>query len=131
MIDARRLLIGEQDLSELDATTFLNVHGRLYADVVASEQGDRGDLGTRVDDLFRGSSEVGYRDRELEETPSASFLPGVLRERMRARGAQAMRHFDLVVIGSGPAGQKAAIQAAKLGTSVCVVEGTALGARHR
>ncbi|MBL0920882.1 MAG: Si-specific NAD(P)(+) transhydrogenase [Phycisphaerales bacterium] len=33
-----------------------------------------------------------------------------------------MRHFDLCVIGSGPAGQKAAIQAAKLGKKVCVVE---------
>jgi NAD(P) transhydrogenase len=33
-----------------------------------------------------------------------------------------MRHFDLCIIGSGPAGQKAAIQAAKLGKSVCVVE---------
>lgn len=33
-----------------------------------------------------------------------------------------MRHFDLCVIGSGPGGQKAAIQAAKLDRSVCVVE---------
>lgn len=33
-----------------------------------------------------------------------------------------MREFDLCVIGSGPAGQKAAIQAAKLGKRVCVVE---------
>ena len=33
-----------------------------------------------------------------------------------------MRQFDLCVIGSGPAGQKAAIQAAKLGKSVCVAE---------
>jgi NAD(P) transhydrogenase len=33
-----------------------------------------------------------------------------------------MRHFDLCVIGSGPGGQKAAIQAAKLGRRVCVVE---------
>ncbi len=33
-----------------------------------------------------------------------------------------MRHVDLCVIGSGPGGQKAAIQAAKLGKSVCVVE---------
>lgn len=33
-----------------------------------------------------------------------------------------MREFDLCIIGSGPAGQKAAIQAAKLGKSVCVVE---------
>lgn len=33
-----------------------------------------------------------------------------------------MRHFDLVVIGTGPAGQKAAIQAAKLGKQVAVIE---------
>jgi len=33
-----------------------------------------------------------------------------------------MRHYDLAVIGSGPAGQKAAVQAAKLGKRVCVVE---------
>jgi NAD(P) transhydrogenase len=33
-----------------------------------------------------------------------------------------MREFDLCVIGSGPAGQRAAIQAAKLGRSACVVE---------
>ncbi|MBL9031206.1 MAG: Si-specific NAD(P)(+) transhydrogenase [Phycisphaerae bacterium] len=33
-----------------------------------------------------------------------------------------MRHYDLCVIGSGPAGQKAAIQAAKLGKSVCIIE---------
>ncbi len=33
-----------------------------------------------------------------------------------------MRHFDLCVIGSGPAGQKCAVQASKLGKSVCVVE---------
>ncbi|MCC6968861.1 MAG: Si-specific NAD(P)(+) transhydrogenase [Phycisphaerales bacterium] len=33
-----------------------------------------------------------------------------------------MRQFDLCVIGSGPAGQRAAIQAAKLGKSVCVIE---------
>ncbi len=33
-----------------------------------------------------------------------------------------MRHFDLCVVGSGPGGQKAAIQAAKLGKRVCVVE---------
>ena len=33
-----------------------------------------------------------------------------------------MRHFDVLVIGSGPAGQKAAIQAAKLGKSAAIVE---------
>jgi len=39
-----------------------------------------------------------------------------------------MKHFDLVVIGTGPAGQKAAIQGAKLGKRVAVVEkGNVLG----
>lgn len=38
------------------------------------------------------------------------------------RTAPFMRTFNLVIIGSGPAGQKAAIQAAKLGKSVCVIE---------
>jgi NAD(P) transhydrogenase len=33
-----------------------------------------------------------------------------------------MDHYDLIVIGSGPAGRRAAIQAAKLGRSVLVVE---------
>jgi NAD(P) transhydrogenase len=33
-----------------------------------------------------------------------------------------MEAFDLVVIGSGPAGQRAAVQAAKLGKSVAVIE---------
>ncbi len=33
-----------------------------------------------------------------------------------------MRHFDCAVIGSGPAGQKAAIQAAKLGKRAVVIE---------
>ena len=33
-----------------------------------------------------------------------------------------MRQVDLCVIGSGPGGQNAAIQAAKLGKKVCVVE---------
>ena len=33
-----------------------------------------------------------------------------------------MEHYDLVVIGSGPAGRRAAIQAAKFGYNVLVVE---------
>ena len=33
-----------------------------------------------------------------------------------------MQHFDCAVIGTGPAGQKAAIQAAKLGKRVCIIE---------
>src|SRR5438874_1806525 len=40
----------------------------------------------------------------------------------RATASVRMRHFDLAVIGSGPAGQKAAIQAAKLGKSVALIE---------
>lgn len=35
---------------------------------------------------------------------------------------EAIEAWDVVVIGSGPAGQKAAVQAAKSGRSVCVVE---------
>lgn len=39
-----------------------------------------------------------------------------------------MKHYDAVVIGTGPAGQKAAIQAAKLGKHVAIVEkGSVLG----
>jgi len=33
-----------------------------------------------------------------------------------------MKRYDLCVIGSGPAGQRAAIQAAKLGKRVCIIE---------
>ena len=33
-----------------------------------------------------------------------------------------MAHYDMLVIGSGPAGQKAAIQAAKVGKKVAVIE---------
>src|SRR4051812_49212076 len=36
-----------------------------------------------------------------------------------------MRHYDLAVIGTGPAGQKAAIQASKLGKSVAIIEKSA------
>ncbi|MBU6282454.1 FAD-dependent oxidoreductase, partial [bacterium] len=32
------------------------------------------------------------------------------------------RRYDLCVVGSGPGGEKAAVQAAKLGKRVCVVE---------
>ena len=37
-----------------------------------------------------------------------------------------MKNYDLCVIGTGPAGQKAAIQAAKLGKRVCIVEKTSV-----
>jgi len=41
--------------------------------------------------------------------------------------SQAPEPFDIVVLGSGPAGQKAAVQAAKAGRSVCLVERDAVG----
>jgi NAD(P) transhydrogenase len=43
-------------------------------------------------------------------------------ERRIAAGAQRPGRYDLVVIGSGPAGQKAAIAAAKLGKRVAVID---------
>ena len=36
-----------------------------------------------------------------------------------------MQHFDVVIIGSGPAGKTAAIQAAKLGRNVAIIDGMA------
>jgi NAD(P) transhydrogenase len=33
-----------------------------------------------------------------------------------------MRFYDMVVVGSGPAGQKAAVQAAKLSKRVAIIE---------
>lgn len=41
---------------------------------------------------------------------------------MSARESEAMASYDFVVIGSGPAGQKAAVEAAKAGHSVLVIE---------
>ena len=38
-------------------------------------------------------------------------------------------HFDLVVIGSGPAGEKGAAQAAYFGKKVAIVERSHLGER--
>src|ERR1700751_549484 len=35
----------------------------------------------------------------------------------------AMENYELIVVGSGPSGRRAAVQAAKLGKSVLVVEG--------
>ena len=37
-----------------------------------------------------------------------------------------MKRYDLIVIGSGPAGQKAAIQAAKLDKQVAIIERRAI-----
>ncbi len=41
---------------------------------------------------------------------------------LRSGTLPTMRNYDMCVIGSGPGGQKAAIQAAKLGKRVCVIE---------
>jgi NADPH-dependent 2,4-dienoyl-CoA reductase/sulfur reductase-like enzyme len=37
-------------------------------------------------------------------------------------GRQKMQHYDIVIIGSGPSGRRAAIQSAKLGKAVLVVD---------
>ena len=47
--------------------------------------------------------------------------------RALASGARAYGRYDLIAIGSGPAGQGAALQAAKLGKRAAVVERDALG----
>ena len=39
-----------------------------------------------------------------------------------ANGEHTMSHYDMLVIGSGPAGRRAAVQSAKLGKSVLVVD---------
>ena len=35
---------------------------------------------------------------------------------------QIAKHFDMLIIGSGPAGKRAAVQAAKLGKDVAIIE---------
>lgn len=44
------------------------------------------------------------------------------RSRKGRQGGSALQHYDIIVIGSGPAGRRAAIQAAKLRKRVLVVE---------
>lgn len=58
--------------------------------------------------------------RVLATTPAApcAIPPTIPPERLLTP----TRHFDCVVIGTGPAGQKGAIQAAKLGKRVAIVE---------
>lgn len=61
---------------------------------------------------------------EFEVFPQSSPVIGLRDRAHRANLAVmgSMQEFDLVVIGSGPGGQKAAIAAAKLGKSVAVIE---------
>ena len=55
---------------------------------------------------------------------------GVAHKRDKLKREPRMTHYeyDLVVIGSGPSGRRAAIQAAKWGHSVLVIENRAPGA---
>ena len=50
---------------------------------------------------------------ELPKIAPSTFKPG---------GTRLVNEFDMIVIGSGPSGRRAAVQAAKLGKSVLVVE---------
>lgn len=49
-------------------------------------------------------------------------MPSALKRALGNADGVAMRSFDLVVIGSGPAGEKAALQAASFGRRVAVIE---------
>ena len=72
-------------------------------------------------ELRTRSSEPG-RMREDEAGPDVTVVvPPIARENPRLRES-VMNHYDMLVIGSGPAGQKAAIAAAKLGKRAAVVE---------
>ena len=61
------------------------------------------------------------REDDEVRTSAASFRPARCTRDFRESD---MDHYDLLVIGSGPAGQKAAIAAAKLGHRAAVVERT-------
>src|SRR5258708_40204931 len=51
------------------------------------------------------------------------YLRGLMRKEVALpRASLAMDKFDIIVIGSGPAGQRAAIQAAKFGKKAALVE---------
>ena len=60
-------------------------------------------------------------DHRFEKMPRNRQADGQFARR-RNEGS-GLERYELVVIGSGPAGRRAAIQAAKLGKSVLVVEG--------
>jgi NAD(P) transhydrogenase len=52
----------------------------------------------------------------------ASCVTRCITRTNRIQGTKTLSAYDLIVIGSGPAGRRAAVQAAKLGKSVLVVE---------
>jgi hypothetical protein len=75
--------------------------------------------GRRFSNTSRGPHAIAFGPCALlpleRHVKRCNAAPGVL-------GWVAMDTFDLIVIGSGPAGRRAAIQAAKLGKAVLVVE---------
>src|SRR5215207_3006622 len=60
------------------------------------------------------------QSHSFERVSTARRLAGLAAQ---PEAGDAVDIYDLVVIGSGPAGRRAAVQAAKLGHSVLVVEG--------
>ena len=67
-----------------------------------------------------------------DESPEVAVLQDIEAGLIRPCGADnSAKHYDLVVIGSGAAGHHGAIQAAKLGKKVAVVErSVALGGQY-
>jgi NAD(P) transhydrogenase len=61
-----------------------------------------------------------YQFRDIERMPREAQADA---QDARVRKGGDVERYELVVIGSGPAGRRAAVQAAKLGKSVLVVEG--------
>lgn len=75
-------------------------------------------IGRRPMPVSKRLSETKPRGRSTK-SPNKITAPTIERSKGRS-----MKQVDMVVIGSGPAGQKAAIQAAKLGKSVTLIERT-------
>src|SRR5262249_54930706 len=84
---------------------------------------------TRDGERARCLSRVSGQRQECRCHPSSgAILPRVSRRKgwsavfRRTGSRHGMEKYDLIVIGSGPAGQRAAIQAAKFGKRVALVE---------
>lgn len=69
-----------------------------------------------------GSETVPVVDLARENTPARDHLPGEKPGPIVTPQPSTAHDFDMLVLGSGPAGQRAAIQAAKLGKQTAIIE---------